>query len=148
MQSRQKFPKLPLSIAFVILTTAILSLSTAQVAFAAEGQKAAHPSEGLFLVQIIVLVVSGRLLGELMVRIGQPSIMGQIIAGIILGPSLFGLAFPHLQASLFPSDGAQKSMTDAIGQLGILFLLLLAGMETDLGLARRLRKSGLKKRGG
>ncbi len=141
MQSRQKFPKLPLSIAFVILITAILSLSTAQVAFAAEGQKAAHPSEGLFLVQIIVLVVSGRLLGELMVRIGQPSIMGQIIAGIILGPSLFGLAFPHLQASLFPSDGAQKSMTDAIGQLGILFLLLLAGMETDLSLARRLRKS-------
>lgn len=141
MPSRQKFLKSFPSNALIVLIAIILSLSIAQGAFAAEGQKAAHPSEGLFLVQIVVLVVSGRLLGELMVRIGQPSIMGQIIAGIILGPSLFGLIFPHVQASLFPSDTAQKSMADAVGQLGILFLLLLAGMETDLGLAKRLRKS-------
>ena len=141
MPSRQKFFKLLPAIIFIIFIAGTLSLSTAQWAFAAEGQKASYPSEGLFLVQIVVLVVSGRLLGELMVRIGQPSIMGQIIAGIILGPSLFGLAFPHLQASLFPADGAQKSMADAVGQLGILFLLLLAGMETDLGLAKRLRRS-------
>ncbi len=141
MPSRQNVLKAFPSAAVIILIAITLLLSIAQSAFAVEGQKASHPSEGLFLVQIILLVVSGRLLGELMVRIGQPSIMGQIIAGIILGPSLFGLIFPHTQASLFPSDGAQKSMTDAIGQLGILFLLLLAGMETDLALAKRLRKS-------
>ncbi len=141
MPSRQNVLKSFSSSAPIILIAIILLLSIAQSAFAAEGQKAGHPSEGLFLVQIILLVVSGRLLGELMVRIGQPSIMGQIIAGIILGPSLFGLIFPHAQASLFPSEGAQKSMADAVGQLGILFLLLLAGMETDLGLAKRLRKS-------
>ena len=141
MPSRPNFPKSFPSSAFIILVAVILLLSIAQTASAAEGQKASHPSEGLFLVQIVLLVVSGRLLGELMVRIGQPSIMGQIIAGIILGPSLFGLVFPHAQASLFPSNEGQKSMADAIGQLGILFLLLLAGMETDLGLAKRLRKS-------
>ena len=141
MPSRQNVLKAFPPSALIILIAITVLLSITQSAFAAEGQKASHPSEGLFLVQIILLVVSGRLLGELMVRIGQPSIMGQIIAGIILGPSLFGLIFPHAQASLFPSDGAQKSMTDAIGQLGILFLLLLAGMETDLGLAKRLRKS-------
>ncbi len=141
MPSRQNVLKAFPSSALIILIAFTLLLSIAQSAFAAEGQKAGHPSEGLFLIQIILLVVSGRLLGELMVRIGQPSIMGQIIAGIILGPSLFGLIFPHAQASLFPSEGAQKSMTNAIGQLGILFLLLLAGMETDLGLAKRLRKS-------
>ncbi|WP_368517606.1 cation:proton antiporter [Rhizobium sp.] len=141
MPSRQNVSKPFSSNAVIILITIALLLSIAQSAFAAEGQKASHPSEGLFLIQIILLVVSGRLLGEFMVRIGQPSIMGQIIAGIILGPSLFGLIFPHAQANLFPSDEAQKSMTDAIGQLGILFLLLLAGMETDLGLAKRLRKS-------
>jgi Kef-type K+ transport system membrane component KefB/nucleotide-binding universal stress UspA family protein len=120
---------------------ALATLSTATAALAAGSQKLAEPSEALFLLQIIVLVVSGRLLGELMVRVGQPSIMGQIIAGVILGPSLFGLALPDLQAQLFPPDDAQKSMSNAIGQLGILFLLLLAGMETDLGLARKLRKS-------
>jgi Kef-type K+ transport system membrane component KefB/nucleotide-binding universal stress UspA family protein len=141
MPFRQNVLKPFPSSAVIILIAITLSLSIAQSAFAAEGQKASHPSEGLFLVQIILLVVSGRLLGEWMVRIGQPSIMGQIIAGIILGPSFFGLIFPHAQASLFPSDEAQKSMADAIGQLGILFLLLLAGMETDLGLAKRLRKS-------
>ncbi|ASW09033.1 cation:proton antiporter domain-containing protein [Rhizobium sp. 11515TR] len=141
MPSRQNVLKAFPSSALITLIAITLLLPIAQSAFAAEGQKASHPSEGLFLVQIILLVVSGRLLGELMVRIGQPSIMGQIIAGIILGPSLFGLIFPHAQANLFPSDEAQKSMTDAIGQLGILFLLLLAGMETDLGLAKRLRKS-------
>jgi len=141
MPSRPNFLRSFPSSAAIIPIAIILSLPIAQAAFAAEGQKASHPSEGLFLVQMVLLVVSGRLLGELMVRIGQPSIMGQIIAGIILGPSFFGLIFPHAQASLFPSDEAQKSMADAVGQLGILFLLLLAGMETDLGLAKRLRKS-------
>lgn len=110
-------------------------------AIAATGEKAAAPSEALFLLQIILLVVAGRLFGELMVRIGQPSIMGQILGGILLGPSVLGLIFPDFQTSLFPSDEAQKSMANAVGQLGILFLLLLAGMETDLGLAKRLRKS-------
>lgn len=125
-------------LSFIIFSFLLLyPLSTA---FAASGSSKA-PSEALFLLQIVVLVIAGRLLGELMVRIGQPSIMGQIIAGIILGPSIFGLALPDLQKSLFPTNEAQKSMTDAVGQLGILFLLLLAGMETDLGLARKLRKS-------
>jgi len=141
MPSRQNFIRSFPSNALIIVIAIILSSSIASSAFAAEGQKASHPSEGLFLIQIVLLVVSGRLLGEFMVRIGQPSIMGQIIAGIMLGPSLFGLAFPQAQASLFPSNEAQRSMADAVGQLGILFLLLLAGMETDLGLARRLRKS-------
>jgi Kef-type K+ transport system membrane component KefB/nucleotide-binding universal stress UspA family protein len=98
-------------------------------------------SEGLFLFQIVLLVVVGRLLGELMVRIGQPSIMGQIIGGILLGPSVLGAIAPGLEASIFPEIDAQKSMTEAVAQLGILFLLLLAGMETDLGLAMRLRRS-------
>ncbi len=109
-------------------------------AFAADG-KPSGPSEALFLIQIIILVVVGRLLGEAMVRIGQPSIMGQIIGGILLGPSVFGLLLPEVQASLFPDGEGQKAMADAVAQLGILFLLLLAGMETDLGLALRLRRA-------
>lgn len=100
-------------------------------------------SEGLFLFQIVLLVVVGRLLGELMVRLGQPSIMGQIIGGILLGPSVLGALAPDLQSMIFPEFETQKSMTEAVAQLGILFLLLLAGMETDLGLAMRLRKSAM-----
>ncbi len=109
-------------------------------ACAAEGQSSG-PSDALFLVQIIVLVVVGRLFGEAMVRIGQPSIMGQIIGGILLGPSVFGFLLPSAQSSIFPDIDTQKAMTDAVAQLGILFLLLLAGMETDLSLALRLRRA-------
>ncbi len=111
-------------------------------ALAEEGAKGGA-SESLFLIQIVILVVVGRLLGEAMVRIGQPSIMGQIIGGIILGPSILGQIWPDAQAHIFPSSPEQKSMTDAVAQLGILFLLLLAGMETDLGLAKRLRRAAL-----
>jgi Kef-type K+ transport system membrane component KefB/nucleotide-binding universal stress UspA family protein len=122
------------------LSLASCTFITCDVAFAAGG-KSAGPSEALFLVQIIVLVVVGRLLGEAMVRLGQPSIMGQIIGGIILGPSVFGLLAPAAQSALFPQLDTQKSMADAVAQLGILFLLLLAGMETDLALALRLRRA-------
>jgi Kef-type K+ transport system membrane component KefB/nucleotide-binding universal stress UspA family protein len=105
-------------------------------ALAAEG--GAGPSEALFLSQIVVLMLSGRLLGEAMLRIGQPAVMGQLLAGVILGPSLLGLVWPDLQHALFPSSPTQKSMLDAISQFGILLLLLLTGMETDLKLVRKV----------
>ncbi|MES0099732.1 cation:proton antiporter [Mesorhizobium sp. M0019] len=64
--------------------------------------------------------------------------MGQLIGGILLGPSLFGWLWPSAQHLIFPSDPAQKGMIDAVSQLGILMLLLLTGMETDLRLVRRV----------
>ena len=94
-------------------------------------------SEVVFLTQIILLLVCGRLLGEAMQRIGQPAIMGQLIAGILLGPSVLGALAPELQAALFPTGKEQAAMVGAVSQLGILMLLLLTGMETDLALVRR-----------
>lgn len=130
--------RIPMASVFVALCLVI----ACSPALAASSQAHA-PSESLFLIQIIILVVIGRLLGELMVRIGQPSIMGQIIGGILLGPSVFGALWPQLQTQIFPSSEVQKSMMDAVAQLGILFLLLLAGMETDVRLAIRLRRAAL-----
>lgn len=115
-------------------------MSSCDAAAAAEGN-GTGASEALFLVQIMILVVVGRLLGEVMVRLGQPSIMGQIIGGILLGPSIFAVIAPGAHTALFPDGEAQKAMADAVAQLGILFLLLLAGMETDLGLALKLRRA-------
>jgi Kef-type K+ transport system membrane component KefB len=99
--------------------------------------------EAIFLSEIIVLLVCGRLLGEAMQRIGQPAVMGQLIAGILLGPSVLGALWPDLQQSLFPPSREQKSMIDAVSQLGILMLLLLTGMETDLLVIRRLGRAAL-----
>ena len=109
------------------------------VAFAAE--KGSHgPSVVIFLCQIIALLVCGRLMGELM-RLGQPAVMGQLIAGILLGPSVLGALWPELQHSLFPASPDQKAMMDAVAQLGVLLLLLLTGMETDLSVVRRSRRT-------
>ena len=96
-------------------------------------------SEVIFLFAIITLLACGRLLGELMQRIGQPPVMGQLIAGILLGPSVLGALWPALQQTLFPASPDQKAMIDAVAQLGILLLLLLTGMETDLAVVRRSR---------
>jgi len=99
------------------------------------------PSEVVFLAEIIVLLVCGRLLGEAMQRIGQPAVMGQLLAGVLLGPSVFGALSPGLQHALFPGTHEQSGMIGAVGQLGILMLLLLTGMETDLSLIRKTRRA-------
>ena len=103
----------------------------------AADQGGGKPSDAVFLTEILVLVIAGRLMGEAMQRIGQPSVMGQLIAGVLLGPSVFGLLWPEAQHAIFPSSEAQKGMVNAVAEIGVLMLLLLAGMETDLGLARR-----------
>jgi Kef-type K+ transport system membrane component KefB len=79
----------------------------------------------------------GRLLGEVMIRWKQPGVMGQLIAGLVLGPSLLGALFPDWQHALFPSAKEQKAMLEGVSQFGVLMLLLLTGMETDLKLVRR-----------
>src|SRR5437868_15483232 len=106
----------------------------ARPAFAAAGSSA--PSEVIFLAQLVALMLVGRLLGEAMNRIGQPSVMGMLLGGIMLGPSVLGALWPELQHALFPRTPQQKAMLDGISQFGILLLLLLTGMETDLKLVR------------
>jgi Kef-type K+ transport system membrane component KefB len=116
----------------------LLSMSTALAQDASKG-----PSEVIFLGQLIILMVVGRLLGEFMQQVGQPSVMGQLIAGILLGPSVFGWLFPDIQHAVFPRTPEQKAMIDGISQFGILLLLLLTGMETDLKLVKKVGKAAL-----
>jgi Kef-type K+ transport system membrane component KefB/nucleotide-binding universal stress UspA family protein len=118
---------------------AVLLLSTLP-AFAADSPQSG-PSEAIFLAQLVILMLVGRLLGEAMQRIGQPSVMGQLLAGILLGPSLLGWLWPDLQHWIFPAAKEQKSMIDAVSQFGILLLLLLTGMETDLKLVRKVGRA-------
>jgi Kef-type K+ transport system membrane component KefB len=101
------------------------------------------PSDVVFLAQIVVLVLVGRLLGEAMQRIGQPTVMGQLLGGILLGPSVLGWLWPDLQQGIFPRANEQKAMADAISQFGILLLLLLTGMETDLKLVRKFGRAAV-----
>src|SRR5215468_9937357 len=115
---------------------------SAGTAFAAEGAKASA-SDVIFLVQLIALMLVGRLLGEAMNRIGQPSVMGMLLGGVLLGPSVLGALWPDLQHAVFPKTPEQKAMLDGVAQFGILLLLLLTGMETDLKLVRTVGKAAL-----
>jgi Kef-type K+ transport system membrane component KefB/nucleotide-binding universal stress UspA family protein len=123
------------------LVPAALVLTT--MAASAEGGKSAGPSEFLLVTQIVLLIAVGRGLGEIMQRIGQPSVIGELLAGIILGPSLFGWVWPEAQHAIFPKTPEQKAMIDGIAQVGILLLLLLTGMETDLKLVKKVGKAAI-----
>jgi Kef-type K+ transport system membrane component KefB len=88
-------------------------------------------------------MLTGRLLGEAMLRIKQPAVMGQLIAGLILGPSLLGALFPGVHDLLFPKAPEQKAMLDGIAQFGVLLLLVITGMETDLKLVRQTGRASV-----
>ncbi len=102
---------------------------------------AADHTLAIFAAELILLLLFGRLLGELMARAGQPALFGQLLAGVLLGPSVFGMLLPELRAEVFPDNKTLKSMIDAISQIGILLLLLLTGMETNLALVGRRRRA-------
>jgi len=124
---RKRLFRLSLPIGLLVLA--------ATPAVAAEGKQ--EPSAFVFVAQLALLMLVGRGLGEVMIRIKQPGVMGQLIAGLVLGPSLFGLLFPDWQHAIFPAAKEQKAMLDGVSQFGVLMLLLLTGMETDLKLVRR-----------
>ena len=110
-------------------------------ALGAEGSAGKAPSEAVFVAEVVALLLTGRLFGEVMLRLGQPAVVGQLLAGIVLGPSLFGLLAPGAHALMFPADHAQKAMIDGVAQLGVLLLLLLTGIETDVALVRRVGRA-------
>ena len=92
----------------------------------------------LFIIQFALLLTSARVLGEMMKRYSQPPVFGELLAGIVLGPSLLGWLFPSLSSVLFPADVQQYHLLELISWLGMIFLLLFTGLETDLALLRRL----------
>jgi len=93
----------------------------------------------VFWLELLALVAVARGLGALMSRIGQPAVVGELAAGLLLGPSVLGAIAPGLQTWLFPTDDPlQRSLLAGLGWVGVFLLLVLTGLETELGLIRRL----------
>ena len=88
-----------------------------------------HPV-ALLLMQIITIVLVARIFGWIFRKIGQPTVIGEIIAGIALGPSLFGLYFPDLNHSLFPVESLGN--LQVLSQVGLILFMYVIGMELDL----------------
>jgi len=89
------------------------------------------------LIQLGVLLFAARGLGEIASRLGQPSVLGEILAGVILGPSLLGHFFPGIAQWWIPTNATQGHLLETISLIGALFLLLITGLETDLHLIRK-----------
>lgn len=95
----------------------------------------------LFWLQLLVLFVFARGLGLLAQRIGQPSVVGELAAGLLIGPSLFGRVLPGPAAWLFPGDELHSGILLAVAWVGVILLLVETGFETDLALLRRIGRS-------
>lgn len=94
-----------------------------------------------FLLQLLLLLVVARVLGSAMRRLGQPSVVGELGAGLLLGPTVFARFLPDLAAVVFPGGEIEGSLIMAVAQLGVLLLLAVTGFETDLELLRRLGRT-------
>jgi Kef-type K+ transport system membrane component KefB len=91
----------------------------------------------VFLLQVGLLLGSALLLGRLAMRLRMPAIVGELCAGVILGPSVLQHSAPQVAQWLFPPDAEQFHMLDAIGQIGVLLLVGITGAHLDMALVRR-----------
>ncbi|EOM76911.1 cation/H(+) antiporter [Rhodococcus rhodnii] len=92
-----------------------------------------------FITQVAVLVAAALALGRLAARIGLPPVTGELLAGIVVGPSLLGTVAPGMHARLFPADPVQWHLLDAAAHLGLLLLVGLAAASLDVGFLRARR---------
>jgi len=95
------------------------------------------PNLLLLLAQIAVILAAARVVGWLCRRVRQPQVVGEMVAGILLGPSLLGWAWPAASARLFPPESL--GFLGALSQIGLLVFMFLVGLELDL---RMLRERG------
>ncbi len=93
-----------------------------------------HHEVTVLLIQLSVLLFFARLFGELSRMLKQPAVIGEILAGVILGPSLLGFIFPNLFNYIFRSSQNSFFALDGISSIGIILLLFVAGMELELSL--------------
>ncbi|MCO8127749.1 cation:proton antiporter [Acidimicrobiia bacterium EGI L10123] len=95
----------------------------------------------IFWVGLVVVVALARGLGLLARKVGQPAVIGELAAGIVLGPSVLGRLAPDAFEWLFPADDVQTAMLFTVAWLGVVMLLVVTGYETDLALIRRLGRA-------
>lgn len=84
----------------------------------------------ILLAQIVMIILTARIFGWFFKRIGQPTVIGEIIAGIVLGPSLVGMYFPEFSAALFPEESLGN--LKFLSQIGLILFMFVIGMELDV----------------
>ncbi|MBL6446588.1 cation:proton antiporter [Fulvivirga sp. 29W222] len=95
------------------------------------------------LIQLGVILSFARLMAEFARKFNQPAVVGEILAGIILGPTILGNVNPEIFALLFPSTGASAVVLDGFIQIAVVLLLFIAGLEVDLHIVWQQGKQAL-----
>lgn len=98
----------------------------------------------VFFLSLGLLLGVARILGELAQRLHQPAVLGELLAGLILGPTILGSLAPETSAFLFPQEGPNAVALNAFTTLAVTLLMLVAGMEVDLSTIWRQGRIGLK----
>jgi Kef-type K+ transport system membrane component KefB len=93
------------------------------------------------LLELIAIIAAARAGGWLLGRLGQPQVVGEIAAGLLLGPSCLGRLSPDFSSYLFAAEA--DPLFRVLGQLGLVFLLFLVGLEFHFGHLRRQRRAAL-----
>ncbi|ESU19122.1 Na+/H+-exchanging protein [Flavobacterium cauense R2A-7] len=99
-----------------------------------------HPL-AILLAQIVTIVFIARLFGAIFKRIGQPTVIGEILAGIVLGPSVIGNYFPGFSEALFPA--ASLGNLQFLSQIGLILFMFVVGMELDLKVLQNKAKEAV-----
>ena len=86
----------------------------------------------IMFLALAVILGSAKIMGEIMRKLNQPSVLGEILAGILLGPTVFGHFRPQLYDAIFPATGNLPIVIETIATLGVVLFLLTAGLEIDL----------------
>lgn len=86
----------------------------------------------ILLLALGALLAAAKILGELARRLRQPSVLGELLAGVLLGPTVLGTLAPEANAFLFPQEGPMASALDAIAGVAVTLFLMVAGLEVDL----------------
>ncbi|MEA2143739.1 MAG: hypothetical protein QOI64_2169, partial [Solirubrobacteraceae bacterium] len=91
------------------------------------------------LLAVVVIVVAARVAATLMARLRQPAVIGELLVGIVLGPTLLGALPGNLPELLFPPEA--RPLLSAIGNLGLVLFMFLLGLELDVGRLRRRNRA-------
>lgn len=95
------------------------------------------------LLQLAAMLLLARALAEVMRRLGQPAVIGELLAGVLLGPTVLGHYAPGVFELAFPPVESQRHLLEIISWLGMVLLLLLTGIETDIRAMRNLGRPAL-----
>lgn len=91
-----------------------------------------HHEIVIFFLQISIMLALGKIFGELVKKVKQPAVIGEILAGILLGPTILGTLFPETMAEVFPKKGGVPIALHGLTSMSVVLLLFVAGLEVEL----------------